>query len=84
VPDLLITTLKKQLEHYNASLHDEQSRFQRGDPILIEDGPFAGHDAVFDIYTSGQERVRVLLNLLQRRQMPLEIPSKYIRRVKRS
>lgn len=84
VPDLLIAALKKQIEHYNASLRDEHSGFQRGDVILIEDGPFAGYEAVFDVYTSGQERVRVLLSLLQRRQMPVEIPTRHVRRVKRS
>lgn len=84
VPDLLIVTLKKQIEHHNASLREAQSDFQRGDVVLIESGPFAGYEAVFDTHISGQERVRVLLSLLQRRQMPVEIASRHIRRVKRS
>jgi len=84
VPDLLIATLKKQIEHHNTSLLDQQNNFQSGDVILIEGGPFAGYEAVFDVYTSGRERVRVLLSLLQRRQMPVEISTRHIRRVKRS
>ncbi|MEW6285709.1 MAG: transcription termination/antitermination NusG family protein [Chloroflexota bacterium] len=84
VPDLLIAALKKQIEHHNAFLRDQQNNFQRGDVVLIETGPFAGYEAVFDTHLSGRERVRVLLSLLQRRQMPVEIESRHIRRVKRS
>ncbi|MEP0805491.1 MAG: hypothetical protein HRF47_08360 [Chloroflexota bacterium] len=83
VPDLLIATLKKQIEHHNASLRDEENNFQRGDIVLIETGPFAGYEAVFDTHISGQDRVRVLLSLLQRRQLPVEIAGRQIRRLKR-
>lgn len=84
VPDLLIAALKKQIERHNTLLREQQSNFKRGDVVVIEGGPFAGYEAVFDTHLSGQERVRVLLSLLQRRQMPVEIESKHIRRVKRS
>lgn len=84
VPDLLIAALKKQIERHNTLLREQQSNFQRGDVVVIEAGPFAGYEAVFDTHLSGQERVRVLLSLLQRRQMPMEIESRHIRRVKRS
>ena len=84
VPDLLIAALKKQIERHNTLLREQQSNFQRGDVVVIEAGPFAGYEAVFDTHLSGQERVRVLLSLLQRRQMPVEIESRHIRRVKRS
>lgn len=84
VPDLLIAALKKQIERHNTLLREQQSNFQRGDVVVIETGPFAGYEAVFDTHLSGQERVRVLLSLLQRRQMPVEIESRHIRRVKRS
>lgn len=84
VPDLLIAALKKQIERHNTLLREQQSNFQRGDVVVIETGPFAGYEAVFDTHLSGQERVRVLLSLLQRRQMPMEIESRHIRRVKRS
>jgi transcriptional antiterminator RfaH len=35
--------------------------FERGDRLLIEDGPFKGLDAVFECEMSGSERVAVLL-----------------------
>ena len=83
VPDLLIAALKKQIDHHNAFIRDQEKNFQSGDVVLIQDGPFAGYEAVFDTHISGQDRVRVLLSLLQSRQLPIEIASRQIRHVKR-
>jgi transcriptional antiterminator RfaH len=67
VPDLLIEALQKQVERENESLRNETKNFQAGDTVLIQNGPFAGYEAVFDMSISGEDRVRVLLNLLQGR-----------------
>jgi transcriptional antiterminator RfaH len=83
VPDFLIVAVQRQVDLLNASSRDLTSNLQPGDSITIQDGPFAGYEAVFDARLSGQSRVRVLLNLLQKRQMPLELESRQIRRVKR-
>ena len=83
VPDLLIAAIKKQVDLFNETIQNQQKNFQHGDSVLIQDGPFAGYEAVFDTHISGQDRVRVLLSLLQSRQMPVEIASRQIRRVKR-
>jgi transcription elongation factor/antiterminator RfaH len=83
VPDLLIATIKRQVEQHNEVLRAQTSNFQQGDLIEIQDGPFAGYEAVFDTELSGQKRVRVLLSLLQSRQLPVEIDDKHIRHVKR-
>ena len=82
VPESLISTLKKQIDLYNQSFSEQKKNFKRGDTILIQDGPFAGYEAVFDIYISGRDRVRVLLDMLQSRKMSVEISDKQIRRVK--
>lgn len=84
VPDLLIATVKRQVDLHNQSLREQTTNFKAGDRVQIQDGPFAGYEAVFDTHISGNDRVRVLLSLLQRRQMPVEISTKQIRRVKRS
>ena len=83
VPDLLVDTLKKQVDHHNKHLQSKTKNFKAGDVVRIQDGPFAGYDAVFDTNLSGEDRVRVLLNLLTDRQMPIEIEGRQIRRVKR-
>ena len=51
---------------------------------LVQDGPFAGYEAIFDGRISGRDRVRVLLNFLQKRQVPLDLREQQIGRVKRS
>lgn len=84
IPDLLIDTLKRQVDyHNNKILQDKTKNFEAGDVVLIQDGPFSGYEAVFDINISGEERVRVLLNLLTGRQMPIEIEGRQIRHAKR-
>ena len=83
VPDLLIAAVKKQVDLFNASARAQEKNFKQGEPVAIEDGPFAGYEAVFDTHISGQDRVRVLLSLLQSRQLPVEIEGRQIRRVNR-
>jgi transcriptional antiterminator RfaH len=83
VPDFLIAAVQRQVDHLNASARNLTDGLKAGDSVIIQDGPFAGYEAIFDTHLSGQERVRVLLNLLQRRQMPLELEGRQIRRAKR-
>lgn len=84
VPETLITALERRVEEINASNKTGVDHFKRGEPIVIQTGPFAGYDAIFDERISGQDRVRVLLSFLQRRQIPLELSNRQIRRVKRT
>lgn len=84
VPEFLVVAIQKQLDLLNASSRDLLSGLQSGDPVVIQEGPFAGYEAIFDMQLSGQARVRVLLNLLQRRQVPLELEGRQIRPAKRS
>lgn len=83
VPDPLIAAVKRQVDQVNASSYSLANDLKSGDVVLVQDGPFAGYEAIFDVRLSGQDRVRVLLSLLQKRQIPLEIESRHIRRVKR-
>ena len=83
VPDSLIDALRKQMDHHNEVFANQTKNFEVGDAVVIQDGPFAGYDAVFDANISGEDRVRVLLNLLQGRKIPIEIKGRQIRRAKR-
>ena len=87
VPEVLIHGIKKCVDEVNAaggefartrSLSDDGLR--QGQEILILDGPFAGHEAIFDARLQGSERVRVLLKLLNRRQLPLVLPTGQVQR----
>lgn len=82
VPDLLIDAVKQQVRQLNDSLHENTSNFHPGDVILIQNGPFEGYEAIFDGHVSGRDRVRVLLDFLQKRQIPLELREQQIRHVK--
>ena len=84
VPDLLISAIKQQVDRQNADMKDQVNNIKQGDLIQIREGPFAGYEAIFDTALSGQDRVRVLLNLLQGRKMPVEIEGRQIKRVKKS
>jgi transcription antitermination factor NusG len=57
-------------------LHD----LKPGDIVTVREGPFCGYDAIFDSRLSGDERVRVLLKLLNARKFPLELSISQIQR----
>ncbi|NWG07465.1 MAG: hypothetical protein HXY35_12350 [Chloroflexi bacterium] len=84
VPDVLIGTLQKHLDHLNASSRRLLDEIKPGDPVIVQSGPFAGYEAIFDGRIPGRDRVRVLLGFLQKRQIPLELQEQQIGRVKRS
>lgn len=83
VPDTLISAIERQVEHLNATQANLVKGLKPGDTVLIQDGPFAGYEAIFDGHISGRERVRVLLNFLQKRQIPVELEERQIGRTKR-
>ena len=84
VPDFLIAAIERQVEAINVSRRNVVDDLKRGDVVLVQNGPFAGYEAIFDGRISGRDRVRVLLNFLQKRQVPLELQDEQIERLKRS
>jgi transcription antitermination factor NusG len=84
VPESLISAIEHQVEHINASQKNMLQGLKPGDVVTIQDGPFAGYEAIFDGQLSGRERVRVLLSFLQKRQIPVELRGNQISPVKRS
>lgn len=84
LPEALITALEKRVEEINVSNKTGVNNLKRGESVVIQAGPFAGYEAIFDARISGQERVRVLLNFLQKRQVAVELGEQQVKRVKRS
>ena len=82
VPDALIQAVRKRVNQVNAAGGEVFDGLQRGDSILIQEGPFAGYEAIFDVRLPGSERVRVLIKLLSQRQVPLELEVAQIQRQK--
>lgn len=84
VPEHLIIQLRKLVDYHNESTRSLVENFEPGEPVVIQDGPFAGYEAIFDTQLAGQDRVRVLLNFLQSRKVPVDLQSRQIRRAKRT
>ena len=79
VSEHLIHSIKKRLDAINAAGGEELEGLKSGDRVRIREGPFRGYEAVFDKKLPGNERVRVLLELISNeRQVPLEIDTKFI------
>jgi hypothetical protein len=55
----------------------------KGDPVYIREGIFEGYRAIFDIRLPGSERVRVLLEMLNDRYVPMEIDVGYLEKADR-
>ena len=80
VPDTLLAAIRHRVDLLNETGSAQLPAWQSGDAIVIREGPFAGHEAIFDTCLSGNERVRVLLKLLRGKQLPVEllgVPAQY-------
>ena len=79
VPENLVQAIGRQVEAVNAAIGKPLTGLKRGERVIIEDGLFAGYEAIFDARLPGRERVRVLLKLLYSRQVHVELPESQIR-----
>jgi transcriptional antiterminator RfaH len=78
IPETLITFIKRKVDAVNAAGGELLEALHPGDRIIIDSGPFAGYEGIFDCRLDGNERVRVLLKLMHNRQMRLEIPVRQV------
>lgn len=78
VSDELVNTIRKQVAATNGADCENLSGLVSGDEVIIQDGPFAGYNAIFDMSLSGNERVRVLLKLIEDQNMRLELPGSQV------
>ena len=83
VPETLVHTLRRKLEMINAAGGEVLQGLKQGDRVTIEDGPFAGYEAVFDARVSGSERVRVLLQILRGQQKSVILSPGLLKKKKR-
>jgi transcriptional antiterminator RfaH len=78
VPDSLLNAIRRRVDEINAAVAKQLDGLKQGDEVIIWGGPFDGYQAIFDARLSGNERVRVFLNLLEVRQMKIELPANQI------
>ena len=83
VPENLIHAIQRRVEEISAAGGELFDGLNPGDKVMIDEGPFAGYEAIFDARIPGSERVRVLLQLLtSQRNVPVELNAGQIQRKK--
>ena len=83
VPENLVHAIRLRVEEISAAGGEVFDGLKQGDVVLINSGPFEGYEAIFDTRLPGSERVRVLLQLLDSRHVPVELGAGSIRQVKK-
>jgi transcriptional antiterminator RfaH len=78
VPDNLIYELRQRIRQLEAQGGLFVSRFQKGEPVRIISGPFAGYEAIFDVHLPGDQRVQVLLAFLSQHPQPVKLDAVHI------
>ena len=73
VPDHLINAIQRRIAEIANAGGEIFDGLKQGDVVQIEHGPFEGYEAIFDARLPGNERVRVLLQLLNDRRVPVEL-----------
>ena len=66
VSDRIVFELKKQLSAIQKAGPLDLNGLKKGDRVRITEGSLAGYEALFDLRLSGEDRVRVLLQLVGR------------------
>jgi transcriptional antiterminator RfaH len=70
VPDEIVQRIAERLQTYQ---EPTEERYRPGDRVRVMHGPLEGLEVVFDRRLSSGERVRVMLELLSRIQVPVEM-----------
>ena len=82
VPDNLIHAIVKRVEEITAAGGEFFDGLKPGDQVKINNGPFQGYEAIFDARIPGNERVRLLIQMLSDRRLPVELMAAQVERKK--
>lgn len=77
VPLELIQSVQWHVERANANF-GKQPVFTAGDLVVVQGGVFDGYQAIFDAHLPGNDRVRVLLQYLEKQQARLVLPIRQV------
>jgi transcriptional antiterminator RfaH len=79
VQETIIIALQRRLKEIETAGGEIFMNLRRGDRVVIEAGPLAGYDAIFDWRIPGTERVKVLLQILHGQSIPVELDVAYLK-----
>jgi transcription antitermination factor NusG len=84
VPDNLIHAIMRRVKEISDAGGEVFDDLHKGDVVRIGYGPFEGYEAIFDARLPGTERVRVLLQFLSDRYVPIELDASHLEAKKHS
>jgi transcription antitermination factor NusG len=82
VPENLVQAVQKRVDEIAAAGGEFFDGLKPGDAVRINTGPFEGYEAIFDTRLPGTERVRVLIQMLSDRRIPVELKAGQVHRKK--
>jgi transcriptional antiterminator RfaH len=71
--DEIIQALHQKIEALKKSRTETFVGYQPGSLLKVNAGPFAGYEAIFDNRLPGNDRIRILLNLVTGNQIAVEL-----------
>ena len=74
IPNDVMQALVKSIEVLKGK-EKKSVPFESGSTLLVNGGPFAGYEAIFDTSLPGHDRIRVLLLLVQGNRISVELPA---------
>jgi transcription antitermination factor NusG len=81
VPENIINALHRRVEEIWDAGGLTFDGLQKGEAVFIRECVFEGYRAIFDVRLPGSERVRVLLEMLNSRYVPVEVNVGMLERV---
>lgn len=81
ISDAMISALRTRVKKDSQEFKDER-KFHSGEKVEILNGPFEGYEGIFDTNLSGNERVRILIELLRGKPFKVDLPVRAIKKIK--
>jgi transcriptional antiterminator RfaH len=78
VQDYLIHVLREHVEALNRLIPEISNSFHPGDIVMIQEGPFAGYEGIFNAHLPGRDRAEVFLKMLEGSQLRVELAIEHI------
>lgn len=82
VPDPIVAAIRQKVDQACLSVPKKTSTFSPGDAVRITGGLLEGYEGILDTSLPGSERVRVLLKLLQNKNVRVDLPVEQIEKKK--
>ena len=77
----LIEAVRRQTRQLNLDRKQVKSGFKPGDPVLVESSSVGQIEGIFEKCVNGEERVIVLLKMMQGSMMRMELSAEMVRRI---